>query len=66
MKTQHFLASSWEKRPSSNLDGLGKVRGFTGGCQILVESIKSLTASGEEEKNPPLHPKKAKTPPPTR
>lgn len=41
MKTQHFLASSWEKkRPSSNLNGLGKVRGFTGGCQILVESIK--------------------------
>lgn len=40
MKTQHFLASSWEKRLSSNLDGLGKVRGFTGGCQILVESIK--------------------------
>ena len=41
MKTQHFLVSSWEKkRPSSNLNGLGKVRGFTDGCQILVESIK--------------------------
>lgn len=41
MKSQHFLAFSWEKkRPTSNLDGLVKVRGFTGGYQILVESIK--------------------------
>ena len=41
MKSQHFLTSSWEKkRPTSNLDGLVKVRGFTGGYQILVEPIK--------------------------
>lgn len=41
MELQYYYASSWEKkRPPSNLGGLGKVRGFTGGYQILVEPIK--------------------------